>query len=344
MYFCNLLLTIWALCPIMALTDDTCFLSSKSTDSNHKYRFSIVNLLLGECQFQFLSFQIEDSRLKFQIYRFSRMSDMNIFSISEEKLSDLRVRFENHYGTLSDSDIQLEREALLRQIQTQQARQNISNSKINTFTAVVLVLLPLLITRIDWSVLHSLQKLEQLILLLLAYSIVNICFWLFQSLKVRGYCISSYSDLKVSINKNRMFNWQLYYDYQQQRRESDKQVSFVSYVYEWLICTVVLSLLYTMLHFTAKPTITSVSEYQVYTFSVNTMDIAYDHSAVEWAKIMYQLQTDQYQEVVILSNQADCSELSKTLEKFTHQKIEWLPDPTLESDTVKIILEVSYAG
>ena len=339
MWLKKLILIIWSYSPVLAFTDDANFLTADPTGTNHKYHFSIFNLLLGEHLFQFLSFPIRYPEDSFHFFRHIQMSKMETLNLLPETNTEQMNNYKTHCAGLSEDELQIEKEALLRKIEIEQNRQTISNSKINIFSAVMLVLLPLLLSNINWSVISCLHNFERVLIVFLIYTVINICAWILQSLKVRGQMVSTFSDLRESENKALEHNFQLFYDWQHMRRETQKQVSFVSYIYDWLLCAIILSSIFTAVHLTYKPASVSNAECQVYTFSANATSKTYDPSAVEWTSLILELQRDNYSKVIVLSNDINITPINEVLEKFTHQKIAWLIDPTLESDCVKVILE-----
>lgn len=243
------ILSIWAHMPILAITDDDGFIMGKILEKG-KLRFSIVNILLGEVQIQLISFLFNAKNKDFKWLRIIHMSEMKNFVISDEKCSELEHNYREHYNSLDEKDANIEKEALLRKLSDAKDRIEFSYSKINVYTSITLVLVPVIIPFIDWSSVKFLSTIEIVVLSFLLYAILNLCFWIFQSIKVRGFPVSRFSVLKESQNKGQEQNWQIYFDWQQTDRKANMFVSFVSYIQEWIIGTFILLLLFFILHTT----------------------------------------------------------------------------------------------
>lgn len=339
MWFQELLLDIWAHSPIFALTNDAYFLAGKTGNSPNRFHFSIISLLLGEHLFQLFSFPIRCTNESFAVFRHIQMSQMENFNLPSTRCDELIENYKVHCNSLNEEDLRIEKEALLRQIEIHEIRRNVSNSKINILSAVILVLIPLLLSNFDWKAVPHFRILEVIIFCCFIYCIINVCAWVFQSVKVRGRSSSSFGDLKSSDHKEIEFNTQLYFDWQHIKREADKEVSFVSYLHESLRYTFVLGLILFAIQYFPSVVPTAQSNSQVYNFTVTSVHETYDSSAIEWARLVYELQKDQYSEVIVLYNCTDITPVYESLKQFTHQEIEWLTDTTLENDSIKIILE-----
>lgn len=186
----KLLLGIWAYLPILSLTDDLGFLSGNPDTEEHKYYFSLINILFGEKKYQFISIPINQQGEKIVAFRVKRLSEIASFELSEEKAEELGRKYKEHYDSLDEQERDIEKEALLQHLSSQQLRIDISYNKINAFTTIIVAVIPLAITFVDRDILVSLNILGKVILGLLIYATVNLCAWIFQAINVRGYMSS----------------------------------------------------------------------------------------------------------------------------------------------------------
>lgn len=334
-----MLLKIWAYLPVFAVTDDLGFLTPNPGSTQHKYYFSLISILFGEKKFQFVSFPIKQPNEKIVLFRVQQLSKMEAFVLSETKENELKRNYKTHYESLSDEDQNIEKEALLRHLSDQQSRIETSYDKINAFTTIIVAVIPIAITFIDRETIISLNVLGKVIFILLIYAVVNLCAWIFQSTNVRGFMRSSFSDLKVSNNKAEEQNWQIYYDWQQARRNADMFVSFVKYTKGWMIAVIILTVIFSMgLPFDQKVAL-SINDNQAYTIQTNQIDVTYGKSAVKWYTILTELQTGEYKKIFVLYGEANLTDITEQLNRFEQQEIVWVSDDTLNKNEIKIILE-----
>lgn len=336
----NLILHVWAYFPVFALTDDLGFLTANcGSEQLHKYYLSVISVLFGEKKIQFFSFPIKRQSGKFILFRIVRLSEMENFTLSDEKANQLENNYRKHCIELNDASLNIEKEALLRQLSDQKSRIETCYNKINAFTTIVVAIIPIAIAFFDRNMIKSMNTANIVVFVLLIYAIINLCAWLFQAINVRGFMASSFGDLKNSKEKVKEINWQIYYDWQQTRRKADMYVTFVMYIKKWIITVIVLTAIFSVgLPLNKNKTIHEMDNH-VYTIQTELFEMTYDESAANWYAVLAKLQTNEYSEVIILQNEADIGNLVEKLEQFKQQKIVWMTDNTLEKNEIKIILE-----
>ena len=334
-----MLLKMWAYFPVFALTDDLGFLTPNPDSMQHKYYFSLISILFGEKKFQLISFPIMQANEKVVLFRVKQLSKMEAFAFSEVKENELRAKYKMHYKSLRDEDIKIEKEELLRHLSDQQSRIDTSYNKINAFTTIIVAVIPIAIAFIDRETIISLNILEKAIFILLVYAIVNLCAWIFQATNVRGFMRSSFKDLKESNNKTEEQNWQIYYDWQQTKRNADMFVSFVKYIKGWIIAVIILTVIFSICLPVDSSNSVSISDNPVYTIRTDQIEVTYENSAVNWYTILAELQTGKYKKIFLLYGEADLTNIIEQLNRFEQQKIVWVSDDTLNKNEIKIILE-----
>ena len=338
--FKDLALNVWAHLPLLALTDDYWFFAGPSKENNHEYRFSLINLFFGELQLQLITLSLRRGCVCFRLWRTSRMSEMDRFSISETKMDSLLNEYGEHYRELTDDDKDIEKQALARKLGDSQARINSSIAKINIYTSIILVTIPLIVSLNDWRLIGNFSLFKKVMLLSEVYAITNLCACIFQSLSVRKSVSSSFRDLKKAQNKSEELAKQLYFDWQNNNKKADMFVSFVSCIQEWVIATLVIFVGICASVTMNRPMDSRSTNEAVYTFCADNIGKRYDSSAVSWQKIKYELEADHFSRVIVLYNSADVAALQDELASFSHQTITWIYDSTLEEDIVKLIFEV----
>ena len=340
MWFIGVLKNISAYLPIFSLTDDLGFLTNnRGFDQPHKYYLSLINILFGERKMQFLSIPIKQPGEKVILFRIKRLSEIDAFVLSEEKVNQLETNYKSHYSSLTEAEQNIEKEALLRHLSDQQSRIETSYNKINAFTTIIVAIIPIAITFIDWDTIKSMGVIDMIVFILLIYANVNLCAWIFQAINVRAFAASTVGDLKNSDEKAKEQNWQIYYDWQQTKRKADMFVTFVMYTKVWILAVIILTVIFSVgLPSNKKNSINTVDNH-VYTLQAELIENTYDESAVAWNSVLTELQTDKYTEVLVLYNEASIDCIEEKLKQFNHQKIVWLTDKTLNKNEIKIILE-----
>lgn len=259
-YLKHRLLRMWSLLPIFALTGKGgCF------DSGDGYCLSLVNLLLGEKNLQIGSLAvrikksdsacIKDTSYKndFNTYcmiiavrwcKVTSLSEQETFNLSEDKCEQLLNRYRAHIADIDAKGREIEKEELLRKLACEQNRIDTSYNKINSFMSIFLAIIPLMTGFMDWYVVLDQKKWQWAVLFVLMYAVLNLSGFLFQSLRVRGVALGSFSDIKNSDDKETEQMVWIYHDWQQVKRKADLFVSFVSFAQEWVVRVIVLFIIY----------------------------------------------------------------------------------------------------
>ena len=104
-----------------------------------------------------------------------RLSEINSFELSEEKAEELVSKYKEHYdGLEKERDSEIEKEALLQHLASQQSRIDISYNKINAFTTIIVAVIPLAITFINGEILVSLNIFGKIILGPVSYTHLDV--------------------------------------------------------------------------------------------------------------------------------------------------------------------------
>ena len=335
----NIFLKILGVSLLISLSDDNGYIYVQR-GMEHKLRLSLINILLGEIQIQFFSFPIRQPEERFQLIRIHKLSVLEQFCLPEKKEKELQDSFKNHSLDLSEKDNDIEKEVLLRKLEQSNSIIESSQNKIIAYTSVFLVVVPLFFSMLNYNKIRDFQKIELIIFCVWIYSVINLGAWIFQAFKVREIKLSTFSDLKQSKDKRTECSWQIYYDWQQTRRKAEFFVSMVSYIEECMKVTTIMGVLLMLcVGMNSKVTNAIKDDKHVYTLETENVGKTYDASAVEWAELLYQLQKDNCNKIIILYNQGELGTIENALGTFTRQELVMLTDASMEPGTIKVILE-----
>lgn len=333
--------------PIFALTCDDNFgdyLQDKNIEFSCK-RFSLLNLMIGDRIVYFGTYKIGHKEFKwFYLLELSKMPNFNLEEIKSNKLEE---DYREHLKNLRNDELIIEKESLNKHIQDEASRIKTSNQKINTYTTIVLTVLPLILSILNVNQLFKLPTSLKICFFLGLYAVLNICIYLFAIIKVKSILKSSFKDLKNSQNKSKEINIQYYYDWQQLQRKADMSVSYVINVEKWvqiaLVIGVVASLLWAVHNQRYFEQPDKQTKAVVYNIKIDEMDETYSESAVKWSKLIAKLQTGEQTKLLILCRECDdANAIMNKLTEFKKQKCEWIQDDSLDKKNIKIILEDNH--
>lgn len=341
------LLGIWGHFPILALTDDSDFTrwSLSRPKEEQKLRISFINLYFGSTAIHILSLLPEAPKEKrFQLLDIQQLDRLPAFELTREKAAQLERDYRDHLEHLDSSknEMELETQALRYQIAIQEAREQSSLAKTNSFMTILLAIIPLLLAYFNWNQLFHSSLSAKLCAALLLYAIINLAILTFEVLKVRAHSRSRFSDLKNSENKQSELAWSYYFDWQNLKRKADLFVSYVDCCQEWICGILVLAVTLSIMlssgdHYKAAA---PSGEREVITIHAACSADPYGEDNLQLLSLQYALAQEQYEHVIVLYGSEHIPEtLQNTLDVYRHQNIVWLHDADLPSEYVKIIVE-----
>lgn len=229
----NFLSLLWSFLPLLTLTDDNQFdefilFQEKNAKRPRRWRFSIINLKFGTTILYLFTFTKTDNNIV-KLLSLSQPSDL-------EKAKESEQTYSKHVAELSTEELETEKEASLYHIQTQKHRIDTSNSKINIYTTIILTIIVPLFAIQKGDVSHiSFPILIMILVLVVLYSLLNICLYIFGSIKVQGQSSSTFSDLRSSKDKKQKLVVQYWFDWQQLKNKADQKVGYVKNLQYWMI-------------------------------------------------------------------------------------------------------------
>ena len=249
----NFILKFWGYIPILSLSDDNDYpdihLSvDKENNKNICPRFSFINIMFGAVCIRIISFAFKP--LHFDLIKVNSMSELKQFNLSDKEIKSKLDKYKKHYKKLNKKAKYIEKESLIRHLNDEKDRISISLSKVNMFSSFVLMILALVpITNLSKYLDYGLQV--KIILIFEIYVLLNLLFLVMQTFEVKNHCMSKFSDLKNSSNKQKDTEYcvQIYYDWQQNIKKAELFVSYVLQFQEWIKIGIIISIMLAILIF-----------------------------------------------------------------------------------------------
>lgn len=349
--FINIILRFYSHLPFLATTDDNNFgtieLSEADDDGNHSYRFSLISLNFGSRVFHFITYNLSKKKFclfyKLELEKCEKLKDKG----DAEKINNKTKEYKDEHVTqLNDVEGSIEKEFLRYLIDNQSSIINTSVNKINIYTAIILVMIPVAIAFFNIKMLYNVF--EAVLLLLILYCILNIVIFVFDSIKVRGIQLSSFSELKKSKTKNIDIISSFYFDWQMLRDKSVIWVSYVKNIELWmkhvvflllvLLCTTNINNI-----IASQRALDIGSEKVVYSINISNLDNPFSTDNEQLTKIRLLIQSKKVNVLYIIGNTAlpdeKIQDILKQFEVYESRiKIEYYSDSTIiDGNTIKII-------
>lgn len=235
----KLLCQIWSLLPLFSLTRDSNYgLNNQKFDSG--LRFSVINLRIGTKTVYLLTFTATEKHWKCVLDLAScQWAAEGERSLTEKDIyiKDLATAYvDKHLPKISEQEQAVEKEFLIYLQNNLAERKGLAYQKVNYYTAIILVLVPIAFTFVKSIVMDDIIGKSRLFVFcialsaLLFYSLANWCILALQYTSVSGLSKSGFSDLKKTPG-NRLKAGQLlysyYYDWQEERFDVNLRVAYV---------------------------------------------------------------------------------------------------------------------
>lgn len=328
----------------MCLSDDNNFATlewKNLKDKEFHLRISLLNLMMGDYILYLFTFDIRKRRLK--LMHVLCLEDMDGILLTDEKIDEIQNRFKNHIQNLTEKELEIEKEALCYRIQNEEQRIDTSIDKLNIYATIILTVLPLVLAILDLKKIFTLSLPILIGVILIIYSLLNICAFIFRTIKVRGIKKSTFKDLRTSQEKDKEIILQYQYDWQQLKYKAQLFVSFVLNLQEWVVSILILSIFVSFgISFEHNREVqVNIANYNIVsTVNLGEIDEPYSASAVEWAELIYNIEQKQCGQIIfILNGDEDRSFFIDQLKKYNELDIKIVRDKTLEKGQLKIIQE-----
>lgn len=336
----NIFLWIWSHCPVICLSDDYYFATLKFDNIRSAHlRFSILNIMLGDSIIYVFSYDIKERKISF--IKILRLIDIDGNTLKDEKINQVQDGFRDHVGELKNGDLEIEKEKLLYHIEQEEQRISTSVDKINIYATIILTVIPIVIALIDFGSIKDLPIVLQIMICIAAYSLLNICIYIFRTIKVRGIKKSSFSDLRKSADRNKEIVVQYQYDWQQLKYKAQLFVSFVLNLQEWVIVLLILTvgISFGISVQDGSTALVAIKNTKSTVFKMNTeeIDIPYSDSAVNWQTIVLDIEKKHCGQIIILTDGNEVPEKVKELARYKDLQIDILTDKDLDKGNFKLI-------
>ena len=256
--------------------------------------------MFGDSALYFITFDIKEKKLTF--VKILRLQDMDGIVLTEEKINGIQERFRQHIENLGDADLAVEKEKLCYLIQNEDQRISASVDKINIYATIILTVLPLVLAVIDLKAIIALPFLLIVGIVLMIYSLANICTYVFKAIKVQGISKSTFSDLRESQKKEKEILLQYQYDWQQLKYKAQLFVSYVLNLQEWVILilflTVGVSIGVAFKDIGDNEILTNrMGNSEVITLNIDSVKEPYNQDAVEWKELLLDIEKESYKHI-----------------------------------------------
>lgn len=239
----NIFLWLWSHSPLLCLSDDKNFATldyEKIKRKDTELRLSLLNIMLGDCVLYIITCNID--KWKPKLKHVLCLEDLDGINLTDKAIEEKTWQYEIHLQKLAQNELEIEKESLYYHIKNEKERINISLEKLNIYTTIILTVLPLLLVLVDFKKILELPFPLIISVFLIAYSLLNICIYLFRGVEVRGIKKSRFSDLRYCEQKERKILSQYYYDWQQLKYEAQLFVSIVKNLQRWIVFVFALAL------------------------------------------------------------------------------------------------------
>lgn len=336
----NFILWICSHSPIMSLSNDDNFATLEIEEIRQAHlRISVLNIMLGDRIVYILSYDIK--RKNFSVIKLLNLIDIEGNFLKNEKITEIQERFRNHIAEITDEDLEIEKEKLLYHIEHEEQRISSSVDKINIYATIILTVIPIVLAIIDLATLKEISVILQIIICIAVYALLNVCIFIFRTIKVRGINKSSFADLRNSEKRSREIVIQYQYDWQQVKYKAQLFVSIVLNLQEWVILLLILII---SISFGATIQINDESnkdllksESIVITVNRNEISVPYSNSAIDWQGMVYEIEKKECTHIIVLLNDDEVATEIKELDKYKGLDIEVIIDKTIEKSMMKVV-------
>lgn len=294
--------------------------------------------MFGDVILYFITYDIKLKKVAFS--KILRLQDMEGIILKEEEINGIQERFKQHVEELCEEDLAVEKEKLCYLIQNEEQRISSSVDKINIYASIILTVLPLVLAVVDLKGIITLPFPLLVSVILMVYSLINICAYVFKAIKVQKISKSSFSDLRSSQKKEKEILLQYQYDWQQLKYKAQLFVSYVLNLQEWVVLMLILAV--SVSGGIALKEINSgkgIVNSDIITLNIEKIDEPYSQDAAEWKEVLLEIERESCNHIVFIGNYNGVPSFINELEKYDNLKIELLQDPEMNKTQLKVILE-----
>lgn len=338
----KLLYWIWSHWPVFCLSDDANFGTLEYGKKATRKRFSLICIMVGSTICYLITKDFNEK--KWRLLQVIRLKDMEGIRIDED-LKKKTDEYRFHVQALTEKDAEIEREKLCYHIENETSRINTSMEKITIYSSVIMAALPLWLAMIDWMQFVYMSLGMKILASFIIYSILNICAYIYDGIKVQGISKSSFRDLKLNKYKDKEISAQYYYDWQQLKYKAQWFVSIVDELQKWIICFLILVVCFSVLESNVLHKNLWLHNRkdidQVITVEIGEIFEPYSEGAVKWQSLLLDVEKKSYEKLIFIVKERENFSLDSVFDKYADLEIIVMEDSLMGNDQMKIIREES---
>jgi hypothetical protein len=337
--------------PILSITNDKYFgtneeLYIKNFRVVNGLRLSFFNIHLGKNKIYILTYLFDNLEpKKFNFVKFLDLDNMFFSNNYDSVIDEKAIEYQNHFISLDEEQRKIELEFIKYKLNTERERIDGAKSKINLYTSILLVIIPIIL--VFYKPTTGNTPFQLLLKILLFLSTLNMTFYIYNNIYVKPLVMSNFKDLKtaeadakVAQNVNNY-----YFDWQVLIKKADLDVSYISNIQRCIVGIVLLSVIFYIS--SIIPMYSKIKENSgnlVYSINIDNLESKYSEDVEKISKIHTALIQNHSKELLIIYGQlVNDDEFNKLCNQFDiYKDIEVckIVDKDIEkNDEVKIIIK-----
>lgn len=334
-FLINLILSCLSMSPVISITMDQNFhgIPFNNNKPYNNFRYSLISFGYGAIKIYIITYKKDNGFAFLKILKLSEIVKLP----SEEEILQKIVAYRNHIADKEPNVIDIEIDFLKYKIDDEEKVKDLSNSKINNYSAIVMVLIPLMLSSGLKFVLDLNNKLLIIIGFAMLYNLINVIAYIFDFYKVKSFSRSTFKDLKESQDHNKKLAESYYEDWYSIRAEAPFFVSYVKNVEKYIKISMIFMIffiIFSNFHFT-KPLYKAPLNKNVQTYN-SSAEITFSNSGeirmtdlIKLKNIQEQILENKVRKIILLTNIAanklineKCHLLIESIKMYNVNKIE----------------------
>lgn len=341
-------LYLWSYCPVLALTDDSNFGTldiRKGPLKTKNLRLSVLCLRFGNVIIHFTSICLQQKA--FQFFKILKLDNYDSCNLKEVDANNKVEEYRKHLLQYSKIPrISNEREFLKYLLTEENERIYKSSEKINLYTTIILVAIPLIIAFLNIKDVIAYNAIQLILFSLCFYAVLNFTLLVFQTAKVRVYNKSSFSTLKNSEDTEIELNARFYYDWKMIMGKANLFVSYVLNIQTWIKFALALVIIFSLYsgcleisNLNSGDSI--IQSNQVQTIELTEVEDIFSDSSKKLTKLLMDIQNRNVSRMFVLSNTGNVQNerIKELLNKAKGVDIIFIVDISLNENELKIFVE-----
>lgn len=341
---------LWSYSLLFPLTDDNNF-GTNEFCKNASYRISLIGVFWGHKAYYLFTYNFANKKFSF----FSKIIMERCGSLDSLcKHEDIENKANNYEKRLNDweiseKDIDVESEFIQYSNSRQRERLELSERKINLYATVILAIVPILLVLFDIDVFWDYTILEKVLAIYVFYFLLNVIFLIFDSMKVKGYIYSRFSELKEAIDKRKRLSRNYYFDWQMNQGSAVILVSYVLNIQNFIKYAIFLAVMLTVSYNVRTSELVNDLKMNYYnsnisasvlTINTDNLDNPYSNDSIKITEIQLNVQKKLCKRIICLIPRQDYQNMiSVYFDNYDNNLIIYCIDDTLEQNKIKVIEE-----